>query len=159
MPQTFRVTARRRISADPTSTALLLAAPTACELWPGVRRLGDTADGVVVETPLPGPPGAPPRTTTATVRAMPPRRLPTSFRTSFEVSGPGLPDATGRLELAYLDCPDSTCTLAELHLDCAPPAEGVALLGWSDGSAVIERMAAGFLGNLAEAAEQRSHAA
>ena len=159
MTQTFRVTVRRRISADPTSTALLLAAPSACELWPGVHRVGEVPEGLLVETVLPGPPDVPDRTTTAIVRALPPRRTPVTFVSHFEVTGTGLPETSGRLHLSYTDCSDSTCTLAELTLQCAPPAEGVALLGWSHATTLFERMADGFLDNLAVAAEQRSHAA
>jgi hypothetical protein len=139
----------RRIAADPTSTALLLAAPTAFELWPGVRRVADVGGRVVVETQLPTQ-----RSTAASVRALPPRRMPTCYVCRFEWSGPGLPETTAELTLAY-----------------APDAEGglgthAALVLDSDGfdpevldTKALTVMAEGFLANLAHAAELRSHAA
>ena len=144
-----RTRVTRRIAADPTSTALLLAGPTAFELWPGVRRVADVGGRVVVETQLPTQ-----RSTAASVRALPPRRMPTYYLCRFEWSGPGLPETTAELTLAY-----------------APDAEGglgthAALVLDSDGfdpevldTKSLTVMAEGFLANLARAAELRSHAA
>ena len=145
-----RTAAARTICADPTSTALLLAGPTALELWPGVRRVGSVGGLALVETELP----TAPRTTAATVRALPPRRTPTSFVTRFAWTGPGLPVTDGTLTLAYAPGADGTpSTHAALTLD-------------SDGledsrvdARALEAMAEGFLANLARAAESRNRAA
>ncbi|MCW2607065.1 MAG: hypothetical protein JWO60_1758 [Frankiales bacterium] len=136
----------RQIAADPTSTALLLTAPAALELWPGVRRVGEVDGRALVETELPGE-----RRTAATVRALPPRRTPTAFVTRFAWTGPDVPEATGELRLTYVGGHESPGTLAELVLRTAPSSH-------ADGDAV-HALAAGFLENLREAAEARSHAA
>jgi hypothetical protein len=139
----------RRIAADPTSTALLLAGPTAFELWPGVRRIADIGDRVVVETELPEQ-----RTAAASVRALPPRRTPTSYVTRFEWAGPGLPDTTAQLTLAYAPGADGElATHAALVLDSQDFDPEVL------DSTALAAMAEGFLANLARAAELRSHAA
>jgi hypothetical protein len=139
----------RRIAADPTSTALLLAGPTAFELWPGVRRVADVGGRVVVETEL-----AEQRTAAASVRALPPRRTPTAYISRFEWSGPGLPETTAELTLAYApDGDGGLATHAALVLDSR--GAGAEVLG----SEEIAAMAEVFLANLARAAEQRSHAA
>ena len=70
--------------------------PTAFELWPGVRRVADVGGRMVVETELPAQ-----RTRAASVRALPPRRTPTAYVTRFEWAGPGLPETTAELTLAY----------------------------------------------------------
>ena len=90
---TRRTRCSRRIAADPTSTALLLAGPSAMELWPGVRRVAAVEGGMVVETRLPARPHA-----AATVRALPPHRTPTSYVTRFAWEGPGLPATSGRAD-------------------------------------------------------------
>jgi hypothetical protein len=144
-----RTRVTRRIAADPTSTALLLAGPTAFELWPGVRRVADVSGRTVVETDL-----TPERAVAASVRALPPRRTPTAYVTRFEWAGPGLPATTGELTLGYAPSADGALgTHAALVLDSAG-LESSAL----DGRA-LEAMARGFLDNLARAAELRSHAA
>jgi hypothetical protein len=143
-----RTAAARIISADPTSTALLLAGPTALELWPGVRRVGSVGGLALVETELPREP----RTTAATVRALPPRRTPTSFVTRFAFSGPNLPSTTGVLTLAY-GSGAVPCTDAHLVL----VSDGVPDSGLDAVS--LRRQAEQFLANLADAAEQRSRAA
>jgi hypothetical protein len=145
----------RRIGADPTSTALLLAGPAALELWPGVRRLGEAGGRALVEAELGVVREHSPRVpTAASVRALPPQRTPTSFVTRFAWTGPGLPVTEGTLTLAY-----------------APGAEGApsthaALTLDSDGledsrldAAALAAMAEGFLANLARAAESRNRAA
>lgn len=144
-----RTRVTQRIAADPTSTALLLAAPTALELWPGVRRIADIGGRVVVETHL-----TPERAAAASVRALPPQRTPTSYVTRFEWAGPGLPATSGELTLGYAPTPDGEVgTHAVLILD----SRGF------EGSVLDERaltaMASGFLANLGRAAELRAHAA
>lgn len=153
MPRIPRTATRtrvtRRIAADPTSTALLLAGPTAFELWPGVRLVAEVSGRMVVETDL-----APDRPATASVRALPPQRTPTSYVTRFEWAGPGLPATTGELTLGYAPTADGELgTHAVLVLDSSG-FEGSALDLVS-----LEVMARGFLANLARAAEMRSHAA
>lgn len=138
----------RRIAADPTSTALLLAGPTAMELWPGLRRIAEVSGRVVVETDIRDAPAA------ASVRALPPQRTPTSYLTRFEWAGPGLPATTGELTLGYAAAPaGEIATQAELVLTSSP-LEGTVL---DEGT--LAEMARGFLTNLAHAAEQRNRAA
>ncbi|MGB8651695.1 MAG: hypothetical protein WCD35_13660 [Mycobacteriales bacterium] len=144
-----RMRVTKRIAADPTSTALLLAGPTAFELWPGVRRVGAASGRVVVEADI-----RPDREAAASVRALPPRRTPTSYVSRFEWAGPGLPATTAELTLGYTPCVEGeVCTRAELVL----------LSSGFEGSALaedeLEEMARGFLANLARAAELRSRAA
>jgi len=131
------------IEADPTSAALLLAGPTAMELWPGLRRVGESSGRVVVETDLGDQPAA------ASVRALPPKRTPTCFVTRFEFVGPGLPATTAELTLSYA----GQGTHAELLL-VSSGFEGTVL----DEETLTER-ARGFLANLARAAELRNCAA
>jgi hypothetical protein len=149
---TTRTRVTRRIAADPTSTALLLAGPGALELWPGVRRVGEAGGRALVEADLDPAAAALPQTA-ASVRALPPRRTPTSFVTRFEWAGPGLPVTAGELTLAYVPGDGVPSTDATLLLH----SEGV------DGSrvdgAALTVMAEGFLSNLAGAAEERSSAA
>jgi hypothetical protein len=141
--RTERTTVRRHIHADPTSTALLLAAPSAFELWPGVHRVAEVGGRAVVEAALTTRPHA-----AATVRALPPRRTPSSYVSRFEWAGPGLPATTGELTLSFLPGADGTLeTEATLVLE-------------SDGTlAELHELATGFLLNLASAAELRSRAA
>ena len=149
--ETTRTRAVRRIGADPTSTALLVAGPAALELWPGVRLVGEAGGRALVEAELRAQDA--PLSTAASVRALPPRRTPTSFITRFEWAGPGLPVTAGELTLAYAPGDGHPSTTATLLLH----SHGV------DGSRVDARiltcMAEGFLANLAEAAERRSTAA
>lgn len=145
---TTRTRVTRRIAADPTSTALLLAGPTAFDLWPGVRRVAEVSGRMVVETDL-----ARDRLAAASVRAMPPRRTPTSYVTRFEWTGPGLPETRAELTLAY-----APAAGGELGTQAA-----LVLVSSFVGSDLdrrdLEIMAQGFLANLARAAELRSHAA
>jgi hypothetical protein len=144
-----RTRADRRIAADPTSTALLIAGPAALELWPGVRRVGAVADRVLVEAVIPTQPVA----TAATVLVQPPRRTPTSFVTRFEWVGPSLPRTHGELTLSYASGTPGPATSAALVLD----SEGV--LDSALSGAALQALADGFLDNLARLAESRSHAA
>ena len=145
-----RTRVTRRIAADPTSTALLLAGPTAVELWPGVRRVGEAGDRALVETELTSS-GS---TTAAAVRALPPRRTPTSYVTSFEWTGHGLPSTKGTLTLAYAPAGDGTlATHAALQLESAEPSASRL------DEPRLRVQAEGFLANLARAAEARNQAA
>ena len=153
--ETTRTRAVRRIGADPTSTALLLAGPGALELWPGVRRVGEAGGRVLVEAELSLARDESDRVpTAATVRALPPRRTPTSFVTRFAWTGPGLPVTEGTLTLAYAPGADGTpSTHAALVLDSTGLAESRV------DSRTLSAMAEGFLAHLARAAETRSRAA
>jgi hypothetical protein len=143
-----RLQLERRIAADPTSTALLLAAPTAMELWPGLRRVAEVGGRVVVEADIDDVPAA------ASVRAQPPQRTPLAYLTRFEWAGPGLPAVTAELSLRYLSTASGEQeTLAELVLDCSG-FEGTVL---SEGT--LRDQATTFLENLALAAERRNRAA
>lgn len=149
-----RIRVVRRIGADPTSTALLLAGPAALELWPGVRRVGAVGGRALVEAEIVAAAQDSERfPTAASVRALSPQRTPTSFVSRFAWSGHGLPGTEGTLTLAYAPGADGDpATQAELTLD-------------SDGlersrvdAATLEGMAEGFLANLARAAECRNRA-
>ncbi len=146
-----RVRVGRRICADPTSIALLLAGPSALELWPGVRRLGDVGGRALVEAELaPAAPEGDSVPTAASVTAGPPRRTPTAYVTAFGWTGPGLPPTDGTLTLGYAPGGDGTpSTQAELVLD----ALGLELSRLGESS--LTAMADGFLDNLARAAESR----
>lgn len=156
-----RARVARRIDADPTSTALLLAGPTAVDLWPGVRRVGEIDGRLLVEAG-PGTGPASPRDTgpqLVAVRALPPRRTPTAYVTRFswspagsDAGADGAPVVAGRLTLAYAATGDSTpVTHAVLELEVPDHQH--------PGPAVLGRMAEGFLANLARAAETRNRAA
>jgi hypothetical protein len=143
-----RTSVRRLIAADPTSTALLLAGPTALELWPGLRRVAEVSGRVVVEADIRDTARA------ASVRALPPQRTPTSYLTRFEWAGPGLPATNGELVLGYAPMEDGEVgTTAELVLTSSG-FEGTDL-----DESTLEEMARGFLANLAHAAEIRNRAA
>lgn len=152
---TTRTRVTRRICADPTSTALLLAGPAAMELWPGVRRIGEVGGRALVEAEIVVARQEGERVpTAASVRALPPRRTPTSYVTRFAWTGPGLPVTNGELTLAYAPGADGTpSTHAALTLDSAGVADSRV------DRAALEAMAQGFLANLARAAESRSRAA
>lgn len=137
-----RTTADRRIWADPTSTALLLAGPTALELWPGLRRVGEVGGRVLVELDQPV-------ATAASVTARPPRRTPTAFVTRFAWTGPDLPVTEGVLTLTYAPGEGTPSTRALLVLD----SEGVDTSRLDERA--LDRMATEFLENLARAAESR----
>lgn len=143
-PGLQRTRANRRIAADPTSTALLLAGPAVLELWPGVRRIGAVADRVLVEAVIPEQRLA----TAATVLVSPPRRTPTSYVTRFDWVGPELPRTNGELTLAYAGAGQ---TAAELTLDTEAPG--------ALSPEALTTLAQAFLDNLAALAESRNRAA
>lgn len=151
-PGTLRTRVARQIDADPTSTALLLAGPTALDLWPGVRRVGEAGGRVLVEARLRDAARSidDPAMTAAAVRALPPKRTPTSYVTRFAWTGPSLPVTTGELVLTYAG---GSATTAVLTLDSADMQ--VSALREED----LQAMCEGFLDNLARAAEERSRAA
>lgn len=143
-----RTRVSQHIEAEPTSTALLLAGPTAIDLWPGLRRVAEVSGRVVVETDLPE------RAAAASVRALPPQRTPTSYLTRFEWAGPGLPATSAQLTLAFETGPGGEPgTRAELLL------LGSGFAGTVLDEATLTAMAQGFLANLAHAAESRNRAA
>jgi hypothetical protein len=150
-----RTRVTRRIQADPTSTALLLAGPSALDLWPGLRRVGEAGGRLLVEVELQvARSEGERRPTAATVRALPPRRTPTAYVTRFEWDGPELPGTTGQLTLAYAPTGDGTpVTHAVMTLD------STGLDGSDVDQLALATLAEGFLANLAHAAEARSRAA
>lgn len=150
-PVTTRAT--RRIAADPTSTALLLAGPTAMDLWPGVRRVGDLDGRVLVEASWDDLTDLACGAASARVRALPPRRTPTSFVTRFAWSGPGLPVTDGELVLGYAPGSQGPATTATLTLT------STGVVGSRLAARDLQTMADAFLANLALAAQDRSHAA
>lgn len=144
------ITVDRVIAADPTSTALLLAGPTAFDLWPGVTRV---APGLVDASV----PALAAHAARVRVRALPPRRLPTSYVTRFGFAGEGLPATEGTATLAYAAADGvPVATAATLTLSYAP-SENAAERGRV--AAAFHAMACGFLDNLAAAAEARADAA
>ncbi|HEU0104345.1 MAG TPA: hypothetical protein VFR07_18710 [Mycobacteriales bacterium] len=141
----------RRIAADPTSTALLLAGPAAVELWPGVHRVGELDGRTLVEVDPEVEVGT---RATASVTAFAPQRTPTAFVSRFAWSGPDLPATTATLTLTYAPRVGGVvATAAVLQLDSTGPA------GSRVDHAGLTRMAERFLSNLARAAEQRAYAA
>ena len=148
MPRQARTRVTRRIDADPTSTALLLAGPTAVDLWPGVRRTGEQAGRVLVEVP-----GSEEGSDLqVAVRALPPLRTPTAYVTRFDWEGEQVPPVRARLTLAYAPTGTSTpATHAALELEVT---DEVTYAGRS-----LAAMAEEFLANLARAAETRNRAA
>lgn len=87
-----RISATRTIAADPTSTALLVAGPTASESWAH---------------------------SSATLRVQTPWRTPTDYVSRLVISGPALPEASGLLTLGYADAGGVVRTTASLRLDYA----------------------------------------
>ncbi|MHB8341030.1 MAG: hypothetical protein ACYDB7_07630 [Mycobacteriales bacterium] len=138
-----RLNVQRVIAADPTSTALLLAGPSALELWPGLEPVEHPGGRLHAAVPGPGS-----QRLEVAVHALPPLRNPTSFVSRFTVTVRGsefdAAQVAGRLTLTY----DGPRTQAALQLD-----------GWPGPMAPLRRDATAFLDNLARAAEGRSFAA
>ncbi len=143
----------RTIAADPTSTALLLAGPTAIDLWPGLRRTGERDGRVLVETAWTSV-GA---LSAGQVRALPPRRTPTAYVTLFETTGPGIPPATGTLTLSYAPAAGDGLVNTRAVLELTVDGDELAASGVSD--LRVRALSKGFLDNLAGAAEARNRAA
>ena len=123
----------RRIAADPTSTALLLASPTGAACWVSSRgyRL-------------------------ATVRVCPPLRTTEAFVSRVELSGADVPDASGVLSVRHpLAGVRDGVTTAELRVQYAGTRGGRR----ADGAAALRALAGEFLAGLADAAEERAFAA
>ncbi|HEU0131092.1 MAG TPA: hypothetical protein VFQ85_08890 [Mycobacteriales bacterium] len=149
------ITVERPIAADPTSTALLLAGPTALDLWPGVTLVGGSPGHLVVDADVPA---LVPHAARVLVRALPPRRLPTSYVTRFTFAGEGLPETEGSVTLAYASAPAvPVATRAAVTLTWSAAAGSAGERARV--SAAFFAMAEGFLANLAAAAEERSDAA
>lgn len=155
-----RIHVARRIGADPSSTALLLAGPSALDLWPGVHRVCQVGGRVLVEAQLvavpdgSGPTWSPDvddaHRSAAAVVARLPRRTPTSFVTSFSWTGPELPATTGEITLTYAPGGKGVpATYAELVMDVEQ------LDSSSLDAYALRRMAERFLANLADSAEAR----
>lgn len=126
----------QRISADPTSVALLLADPTTVELWPRLSRLDSAAGAEDVVDIAVG-------RTEAGLRVLPPRRTPTAFVLRFDVDTAEQLHVEGRLELSQTDsAPGGTDAVLELR---------------SERDLVAD--AEEFLRRVAEAAERRASAA
>jgi hypothetical protein len=153
---------RRHIEADPTSVALLLADPSAVELWPRLTRAEAAPDGssqglVTIEV----------GSAMGALRLLPPCRTPTAFILRFDFDEVARGDAAerggaaargdesrpmrveGRLELTLSSPSDgdpeaapATDALLELRADRDLAAD-----------------AAEFLARVAAAAKRRSHAA
>lgn len=151
----YRVRAEREIEADPTSTALLLAAPSAVEMWPGLRRIGTTGDGLLTEV-LVGT-----GRTLVVVRAGPPRRAVAAYVLDVVFTGEAVGQADGTVRLEYAVGDDAGArTAAALRLGYRPASGPGPLLPDADEAAAsLRAMADRFLRNLAEVAEDRSRAA
>jgi hypothetical protein len=150
----------RRIAADPASAVLLLAAPAAAGLWPGVElESAQPGDHINVHVTLPADAAALvgiPQPIAAAIRAEPPQRTPTSFLMRFSFTAAGVPDTTGTLTLTYAAAEEGEASATVARLTFAVSAEPFAtpeFLG------MLEASARTFLDNLAAAAEDRSRAA
>jgi hypothetical protein len=140
-----RIALERRIEADPSSAALLIAGPAALGWWPYVESVAGAAGDWSVHLRVPGrEPG------TLRVHVAAPRRTPTSFVCDFTATGDGIHTVAGSLTLAYAaNGPTGPATSARLVLHAAADAD---LL-------LVSTMARGFLDRLASVAEGRASAA
>jgi hypothetical protein len=146
------ITVERAIAADPTGTALLLAGPTAYDLWPGATRVEGSPGELWVDAPALAA-----RAALVHVHAVPPRRLPTAYVTRFGFGGDALPETSGAVTLTYAAAADApAATRAVLTLTWTP-AGSCSERGRV--AAAFRAMADGFLANLAAAAEERAYAA
>lgn len=130
-----RLTMERIIAADPLSTALLLTATPALEMWPGLELTGRRGPAVLARVDHAG------ELTPVEVVALPPRRTTAAFVTDFRIRGGQFAQTTGSLRLS--SAPGGT--RATLSLDT--PARA------------LEAPARRFLARLARTAERRSSAA
>jgi hypothetical protein len=154
--------ARRRISADPTSAALLLAGPSAVELWPGAELDSSGPDDQIRVT-VDLPPALLPASgrVAVLVRSLSPRRTPTSFVVRFTFGAAGFPAVRGELALGYAPVVEGElpATDAELRLTVDDPGAATQAVPLDRFVAVVGELAEVFLANLAAAAEGRSRAA
>ncbi len=139
--------AERRIAADPTSVALLLAGPTAVDLWPGSHRAGESEGRLRVEADIPQ---QGPHDVYVTIYA--PLRTPVAFICRFVAEQPQLGlHVDGELTLAY-DGPDAT--LASIALEVTTRVAST-----PEKLSIATDRAEAFLGNLARVAEEAAAAA
>lgn len=150
---------RQRIAADPTSPVLLLAAPSAAEMWPGLTLTSTAVDEqlrVAVRLPADvAAAGALPVALTGVVHAAPPRRTPTAYVLHFTFDATGLASTSGTLTLSYEPGESEHVTETMAHLAFGLPAP----FATARSSAAISSAARRFLATLAAAAEARSRAA
>lgn len=133
--------AERRIAADPTSVALLLAGPTAVDLWPGSRRDGETDGRLRVQADVPEQ-----GVHDIFVTIDPPQRTPVAFVCRFVAEQPALGlQVGGELTLAY---EGRDATIASIVLEISTP-----LPSSPEKLAIASDRAETFLGNLARVAE------
>lgn len=88
------VTATRIVPADPASTALLLAGPSAVEFWPGISHVDGVLSPLSASAALAGDDHR-----RLVIRSEPPRRTATSYVTTFSVDADGLPTANGTIQV------------------------------------------------------------
>jgi hypothetical protein len=153
----------RNIAADPTSVALLLAAPSSAQLWPGAAM----DQSASIERPrlllrLPADLGG--GLVPVAVRTAPPSRTPTTFVWRFEFLAEGCPRGRGELTLGYVagEPGGTPTTAAALRLTVDDPGEREFADVADEVDAFRRVLASGveeFLDNLAAEAEGRSHAA
>jgi hypothetical protein len=125
------VCAQAAVTADPASTAVLLAGPAGPDLWPGLHRSdGDSPARIRLNG----------RDRIVVIRQRAPRRTPTSFIVRFSVRGDRLPGGEGRITLT--GAPGHTDVAFELTWRGRPAPE-------------LAEGARGFLANLADASEHR----
>ena len=130
-----------RIAADPTSVALLLAGPTAVDLWPGSHRDGETDGRLRVQADVPER-----GVREIFVTIDPPLRTPVAFVCRFIAEQPMLGlHVGGELTLAY-EGRDATLASIVLEISTALPSSPERL-------AIATDRAETFLGNLARVAE------
>ena len=117
------VTATRIVPADPASTALLLAGPSALEFWPGISRVDGVLSPLSASAALAGDDQR-----RLVIRSEPPRRTATSYVTTFSVVADGLPTANGTIQVTRQGWlrdgrNDSSRTVGDLAGDtvAAPP--------------------------------------
>ena len=139
----------RRIAADPTSVALLLAGPSVELLWPG----GATGEPEAVDAHEHDPAAA---AREIVAVETPPQRTPTSFVTRFRVSTADGDVVSVSLRLDYEQ--DRTKS-PESDVARARPATQAHLWLTGSGARELAGVAGEFLDALARAAEDRSRAA
>jgi hypothetical protein len=150
----------RRVSADPTSAVLLLAAPGAAELWPGVTletaAAGEQIDVRVVLPSEAAEQAGLPQPIQASIRSEAPVRTPTSYVIRFSFDASAVPSTDGTLTLTYARTDDDEGTATDADLVFSVADEPFATREFL---CVLEDLARVFLANLATAAEERSRAA